>query len=582
MTHPRQPAWAARLLTIPSFALVHRELVRSLRSVRPLLAVAALVVVCIFAVLLNWPHADSYMQLVRARSQDIVLAMSFILLIAVALVVPAYASSGLVSEREERTYDLLFLTLIRPSGVVVGKFLNALGFYFILVTVTTPFLATLFFLIGYDWLTFVAILSVISATALSCAALATLCSALARHTATAVVGGFASAGCVLGAPLIPAIVLCEIMNWRGGARSIERIAELVCPFVTLAEAYSGRVALSQLLFCVTSHLVLAAIALFAACLIVRHPREPAVPESDGRSGGWRRPFRRLLFGIRRRYPPIRDWRNPIFIRELRYGARTRKAIILRLCIALMLLSLSFAFLLNQQLVETHRSESGGAIVFYAVLQMALIGLLCPGICANSLTAERENMDMLRMTLLDTRHLVFGKARAGCRAALMLWAAGLPGWIIMTPSANVKHGFAMFVMALGSTAVCALLAVRLSMVSSAVARRTPTAIVASYLLSAGVFFGPFALAMITYELLHQSLRRSRLDSMLRGMREGIELVSSCLSPMIAYLYGSFELLNRHGPVYLLYWLVSIIYALMLGVFALRLAVRIVERRNRRDA
>jgi ABC-type transport system involved in multi-copper enzyme maturation permease subunit len=67
--------------------------------------------------------------------------------IMVSLLTPAFTAGTITSEREQKTYDLLMTTLLRPRSVVLGKLGSALAYMVLLILAIAP-IESLAFMFG--------------------------------------------------------------------------------------------------------------------------------------------------------------------------------------------------------------------------------------------------------------------------------------------------------------------------------------------------------------------------------------------------------------------------------------------------
>src|SRR5581483_10703162 len=65
----------------------------------------------------------------------------------IALITPAITAGAITLEREQRTYEMVALTLLRPRNIVAGKLAAATAFVALLLTSSLP-LVSLSFLLG--------------------------------------------------------------------------------------------------------------------------------------------------------------------------------------------------------------------------------------------------------------------------------------------------------------------------------------------------------------------------------------------------------------------------------------------------
>ena len=318
-----------RVLTWPMTALIRRELLRNLRTMRPFLGLVVLVFFASGLVVAQWPGATESLGRTGALTRELMGLLALTLLAALGLIVPAFGATSFVSEREERTEELLRLSLISTPGMVLGKFLSAVGLFVLLGLCCAPIFATLFFLVGLDWVTFAAILIVLLSTAASCAAVSLLWSAVARHVAVAVVGAYVLCACVFGAYLIPIVLADELFRLPLSSRLIEAVATVVSPPITVAEAIlsTSTIRLDTTVAAGLFHLTITAVALSLACWVLRRPQAPEVPDSEEahRPNTFRGFLRWAVKGPVRKPTPvlIPDGANPMHAREARYAALLR-------------------------------------------------------------------------------------------------------------------------------------------------------------------------------------------------------------------------------------------------------------------
>lgn len=135
---------------MPVRALVRRELLTTLRLRRTYAMLFALVVVLGFVAVVTWPSERVSWSMRGNWAREFMLWNSLLLLLAGALVVPAFAGSAVVNERERRTLELLWGTGIRPFTLVLAKFLASMGLYALFVFAVFPLLAVSYFLVGVD------------------------------------------------------------------------------------------------------------------------------------------------------------------------------------------------------------------------------------------------------------------------------------------------------------------------------------------------------------------------------------------------------------------------------------------------
>lgn len=236
------------------------------------------------------------------------------------------------------------------------------------------------------------------------------------------------------------------------------------------------------------------IALFIAWLAIRRSREGTLP-GEPRDSLVRR-FMRALFGfsgVRRPiYRPLRDAANPMLVKEMRWGWQGRRK--LRMLVfgglfaAQALLAISLWAALSN-VVPTERAVIVG--VYWAVFVAGIIAVVTPALLANTLTKEyeRENIDALRMTLMKSGTIVWGKVWSGIAAAIpMLTAILLGGILVGILAEDLVWPWKFVTVVFVSSIATIFLVLVLSIYASMLTKRTPAAIILSYTCAWMVLFG----------------------------------------------------------------------------------------------
>ncbi len=69
-------------------------------------------------------------------------------LVTISFTAPALTSGAIATERERQTYDLIKVTLLRPSALVIGKYLSGLTFILLLLFTSLPLFGPAFIIGG--------------------------------------------------------------------------------------------------------------------------------------------------------------------------------------------------------------------------------------------------------------------------------------------------------------------------------------------------------------------------------------------------------------------------------------------------
>jgi hypothetical protein len=402
-------------LVVPSMALVKRELLTSLRRKRSfflLLAVVSVVFYFFFSALLN---ADklTFAYLARIAEYELHSLTRFLLFVGV-LLVPAIAGASICVEKQQNSFDLLHASLIRPSGILFAKMINALALFFLMVLAILPIVGVSFFFVGIDWIQFSLSFLQIALTVTGCAAAGLLCSAWFYRTIPALVTAFfVSLSYVLNPLWLLSLTLVKWSRTSFGLdSSLEAILERTSAPFFLDLLYWGGITPEILACNLLYHAVFIFACLGAALLILRRPpqgiqvdtRKPI--DDIGILQARRTRFPYYLIDPQRRREAIPDGRNPMYAKEMLsafFGRRTHR-------VRIFYCSMVAVFLPVLGMLRAGGPQVG--MVTEAMLHCQTLFLLSviPLTVANALPKEYElgNVDALRITLLRPRNIVLGK------------------------------------------------------------------------------------------------------------------------------------------------------------------------------
>ena len=548
------------MLNSPLTALIRREFIAQIRGVRSYALMVLFVAVCVIAVSLGWPNEERLFMTTANLSRQLVMAMAFLLLGACLLFVPALGATSIVVEREEKTLDMLRMTLIRPSGMLLGKLVNTAGFFMLLFVAVVPVVATTFFLLGLDWVQIAQALAILMATAFSCAMAGILSSAFFQRTFTAIVMSYLGVVVLLvcGVLLrIPASILSIF-----GVFGLIGMDPLVwSPMGALIAIFEGGGLTSAQFVMALFNQALFTATCFALTLAAlrRSPRRPRSesfkPIDDPRILRMRRrtwPF--YLVDPLARKKPIEDRRNPMMVRELRWGLATRATFLLRIFF------ISFiVWFFSSVPVAFDRNQEGAE--WWFMVQMIVMVVVAPAFVSNAMTKEYEqgNIDMLRMTLMRPREIILGKVASAFIVVSPLIGASVLACISF--AVMLAFDLSLFVPGYTTLLLCAFLSVCFGLLASMLTKRSIVALVLSYLLNILVFFGPVVL---------------RFFFDISAFDEGIMWVVD--SPIVAFI--QLKQLGSSSEAWLA-WIVNVVFYGALGVGVLSWSIRRFETRRLRD-
>ena len=539
--------------SFPSVALVRRELLVSLRRPRSFVCLALFVAACALIPAVGWPSGQADLAVASAISSFVFNMLVSVAVGAAIVLLPGLAAASLAAEHEQNTYDLLQLTLIRSTGIVLAKFVNVLGFYLLLCVAALPVLGLVLFLVGIDWVEVARAVTTVFFNALACAAIGIFYGSLFRRTAHAVVYAY------LGVILFYVLGIVGVGVLYGG------------PALNLAAAPIDLYGLGWIYFAVVSLVCLSR----AARHLPSHKRTPpslsrAKPIDDPAVLEARRkrfPF--YLIDPLRRKPGIGDRSNPMLIKELRLGLITRANVAIRVFYTALVIvgAVNVTVVWPGLFFSMRRYDQG--IDAFLLAQCGLAALAVPLLMANAFIKEREtgNMDMLRMTLLTPRQIVFGKLAAGLTAlAPLLLAITLAGLPLMVITAGLGRSLTVLLAGYPTLYVSTWTTACLALYMSVRAKRTTVALVVTYLMAAAVLSGLPGLAILAImgeaDLFSWGVLRSPL---------------ALSSPWWAY-----RMFTHPHALYVQRWLLSLGVHTLLGWLLVAMSVRRFRVKHLRDA
>lgn len=384
-----------------------------------------------------WPEQQVY-SLAAQSSRSLVAILAAALLLATLLLAPAFSATAIVGEKERRTYDLLFATLLRPHELAIGKIVSSLALLAIFTALSFPFFAATFFLGAVSLAETALIYGLVLATAAGAALLGLAISSVARDSHSALIRTYGALMFWLAAPwALGAIVAGANPDWTARAlriRAVSPLAALLSVLLPPPAAPSGA-AMAPAWALYLRWTGLGAAALFAF-LIVQFHRRPVEPRRAERVIDDRRELNRRRFRFpfylvdpQRRKRLLPGWVNPVFAREMRARAMGGGVWLIRglyLCLAVS--ALLVILLAGQVGGYSPDGLKGFALAF----QIALVALLGPALTAGAITREVEAglFDPLRMTRLGPLSLLVGKLQVALLFVLLLLVGAAPMWAVV--------------------------------------------------------------------------------------------------------------------------------------------------------
>lgn len=589
----------------PILALIRREMVDTLRRSRSFAFLALLYVVVSLIVILMWPDNWANVPgMIASYSRFMVQLLFVALLGAMCLFVPALAGTAIVHERERETLEALLLTTLNPGAIVLAKLVNALLFYTLIILSIFPTFGTVMFLVGLSAGEIVERMIALYVTTLACASVGLLCSAFFRRTIVALVMSYVGMLMICGGVAVLLAVLASLLSWSETAKGIyefytsalaqwcpplKRILDE--PAILLISLFTpARVVSEWRLFMPFSAAVSAvfplSVSIISLALAWRALRRKVAPSRHEQRKviddisllqARRRRFPFYLVDPLKRRKPIEDGRNPVLVREIRWGLLSRVTFLIRLFNVALVLDI---LVISLSIVVTFNGQGYGPVIFAALGLVSVVCTFTTVIIANMVAKEDEqgNLDMLRVTLLRPREILFGKLRAGITAItpFLLPTAGITllAGVLSARCLAEKSAVPLAAQATVTLVVCTVMSACLALYASTRTKHTSSAVVMGFALSfvflVGLPFVPYSVWV--------AIEFCRTGMVIETASPTDDDVLMAMSPFIAFArqYLDYREIHKYGA-----WVVSMTLCVVVSVLSCMLSVHHFAMRRIRE-
>ncbi len=473
-----------------------RELVGLLRTRKAVAAQVVLAIAVAILVVVRWP-AEGVGDLNGAIALQVLRVFGYGLLTALLLVVPAFPATAIVREKVRGTLPLLLNSPLSVATIYFGKLGGVLGFTGLLLLITIPGAAACDALGGSTSQGGVVLLYVVLVAAtFQVTALGLLVSSRAQSIDGALRTTYAVVLAICVLPLLAHWLMprddpnmAMLAAWLGSFSPAPAVMEAV------GQGEAGMPGTSYASGAVVRYLIVATgMSLLASALTLARlyftpldrPRPPGIMTQDRKLRG--RLIRRLIFLVdpRRRSGSTSLLVNPVMVKEFRTRRFGRSDWTLRLLALAAILSLALSVLAVVGALGWGIEVIGGALV---ILQTLILVLFVPSLAAGLISAERESggWQLMRLTPLSPAKIIRGKLYSVAWPVVLLMAATLPGYVVLTTvKPELTHQIARVMTCMGLTAVFAVL---VAAAASSVFRSTAAATAASYMTVVAVCVAP---------------------------------------------------------------------------------------------
>ena len=430
--------------------VMRREFVANLRSARALAIGLGFIALLCGLALLMWPSGGVY-SLAAQSSHRLFSLLPVVFLTMAALVAPAFTAVSVTTEKERRTFDMLYDSLLSPSEIVAGKFVGGAGFTMLLILASLPAMFACYLLGGVSPADVALVYLVVFLAAWLFGLLGLWCSLKFRTSYTALVMCYVLILLWCGATWIPAMVvgsaLGNIHLWHAirGASPYAALLSITDASYFASEhpaaallTPSERLSDSPWPFLIAAAAVTPLLGFLCLRRMALPPNPPARRDArviDDRLELFKRhvkfPF--YLFDPRRRKRMIPPLVNVVAAKEMRSKAFARTVWLIRSLYVCFGLSLCLAFLPLWQAEASFHSGARDVVVFTCIaIPLAIASLIGPVLTATAVTGERESgvFDALRSTRVTPLTFVLGKLQVSWLYMGLLLASALPSFFVL--------------------------------------------------------------------------------------------------------------------------------------------------------
>jgi len=532
-----------------------------------------------------WPtEGSSFYRYGAEAGRNFFTALSFALLGLVTLITTAFTSGSFSGEKERQTYDLLFLTLLRPASILTAKLISSIGFLLLLMVSLLPVFSVGLLIGGVKSREIAESFGIIIISIITFGIIGMTCSLIFRKTTVSFIISELGVLFVAVGQIFALLAFFYVTHWLSRLWGLTRYSYFEPPdeiwiaggpFIALFQII-GEGPLNRglnlagfpipLRYLIVAEMLLISALLFIFMLFkVRRPPQPPktkrkkIIDDREQLKKRRRRFPFYLTDPQKRSRPIGDTINPLLVKELRYGLPGRCDAFIRMFYVSLILFLTIAIFCL-----------GGAREGFMVLsaiEIILILIFVPGSTVSIACREESqgNVDALRMTLLGASRIIQGKYLAALLHMLSIAGPAVlinAGFLLAVnhfrigpEHMDVSERIDMFIFFLGSACVSILLACAIGFFSATLLKKTLPSIILAYLLSL-VFFIGNSMLFILDEIYHTSVLSEELMaffSPLLGYIYCLDEVSS--DKRLLYCFANwFMFLAAAGVFYLFSWLI----------------------------
>jgi ABC-2 type transport system permease protein len=295
------------------------------------------------------------------------------------------------------------------------------------------------------------------------------------------------------------------------------------------------------------------------------------------------------------------WKNPVIVKEVRTRMRGPQAtLLLTAHLVVLALVIGLAYLFFRSALTTignleERRTFGKAVFGLIVwMELVMISFIAPALTSGSISNERERQtfDLLRVTLLPTRSLVWGKYISGLIFVFLLLFTSIPlqGPAYLIGGIVIEEILlATLILAVTAIGFCAL-----GILFSSLIARTLIATTTVYAITIFLVFGIPIIAVIIGVLfgsVMQSNAPNQISAQIQGLLIILGWIVVCLTPLPSIigtevlfldqhnlLWGEIPLINNAKLILPSPWLPYVVFYSLLSLLAIWISIQLVKRKE----
>ncbi|MBR0459039.1 MAG: ABC transporter permease [Victivallales bacterium] len=416
--------------------ILRREFTSAARSTKTISMAAAATFALSFIIYFLWPRTGIFSDSNSTELFTIFLGAELTFML---LMTAGFTASSITYERERKTFAMLQTSLLTPGEILFGKLIGTLGISLVLFLVTVPVASLCALSGGISLPTLLKALSIVAIATIVFGLMGLAISALCNRTYVSLLLTYIGIAVLAGATWLP-YALFDIPSLKPLFIKLRAISPYEALFaLQFSEAYEIDVAganaaavfhtfliamliIGGLSFCIFAKFIFAPPNFKRTRTVEQYTDTKTMLK---RKLGF--PF--YLIDPLRRKKPIANYRNPVFVAEIRSKIFGNPKFIIRSLTTCICISLCLLVAILQQIGNTDLDKIRAVAIIF---QLGLVALLAPTVSSGSVTDELSNNTflLLRLSPLSSFTVVMGKIKAALMYVMIFLLSSLPVLIVL--------------------------------------------------------------------------------------------------------------------------------------------------------